>query len=343
MNPFASRPLNRTGLAPTALGFGGSRIAGLHRVISEEQAQQTIGAAFAAGIRYFDTAPHYGYGLSEHRLGHYLRQQPRDDFALSTKVGKILSRPSGEALPADIGSWVGGLPFSVKVDYSYDGIMRSYEDSLQRLGLNRVDLLLVHDLDPWVLGSSEAVDLHMDCLDRGGGWRALEGLRSSGEVKGIGAGINVAGMIPRLINRLDVDVLLIARPYTLLDQTLIEMGELELCLKRDIGIIMGAPYASGVLALGSRAHSRAQPEELAKVRQIEQVCRKCGVDLRAASLQFAYGIEQTATVIPGVLSPAEVADNISLMKVDIPDLLWDQLKGQQLIHRDAPTPRCGHT
>ncbi len=341
MNPFAPRPLGRTSLRPTALGFGGSRIAGLHRVTSEDQAQQTIGAAFDAGIRYFDTAPHYGYGLSEHRLGHYLRQQPRDSFAISTKVGKILSSPGGEAPPADIGSWVGGLPFSIKVDFSYDGIMRSYEDSLQRLGLNRVDLLLVHDMDPWVLGSHEAVEHHMERLDKGRGWKALEGLRSSGEIKGIGAGINVAGMIGKLIDRFDVDVFLIARPYTLIDQTVIESGEIARCIERGIGIIKGAPYASGVLALGKKAHTRASPVELEKARLMERVCRRHKVDLRAAALQFAYGIEQTAAVIPGMLSPTEVADNISLMKVDIPDLLWDELKRQGLIHGDAPTPRSG--
>ena len=339
MNPFMPRPLQQTGLFPTVLGFGGSRIGGLHRITSEEQAQQTIGAAFEAGIRIFDTAPHYGYGLSEHRLGHYLRQQPRNTFVLSTKVGKILTRPRGKVSPADSNSWVGGLPFSLKVDYSYDGIMRSYEDSLQRLGLNRVDLLFVHDLDPWVLGSNEAVDHHLHQLDHGGGWKALEGLRSSGEVRGIGAGINVAGMIPRLTDQFDIDLLLIARPYTLIDQALIESGEMELCIERGIAIIKGAPYASGVLALGERSHSRASSKELEKARKIKQVCNRHRTDLRAVALQFAFGINQTASVIPGMLSPKEVADNISLMEVEIPDLLWDELKTKRLIHPDTPTPQ----
>src|SRR5919205_2773003 len=234
MDPFALRQVGRTDLHVTVLGFGGATLGDGRQPTPEAQAALTVEAAWAAGIGYFDTAPWYGTGKSEHRLGGVLRTKLRDSFVLSTKVGRVLVRPR------DLGSfrnerWGGGLPFEVRFDYTRDGILRAYEDSLTRLGLNRVDALFIHDLDLGYHQTDEGVGARLDELDRGGGFRALQELKEAGEIKAIGAGINVTGMIPRFLERFDLDVFIVAMPYTLLDQAALE-GELALCVDRGASV-----------------------------------------------------------------------------------------------------------
>ena len=205
---FERRVLGRTGVQLTALGFGAATIGGIRARIPEAQAQATLDAAWDAGIRYFDTAPWYGRGQSELRVGRLLREHPREEFVISTKVGRILSAPS-DPVNFDWSVWPGGLPFDVQFDYSYDGIMRAYEDSLQRLGLARIDLALVHDLDFGTHSPETRWSAHMAQLITTG-WRALDELRSAGTVGGIGVGINPLGMIPRFLELFDPDFFLVA-------------------------------------------------------------------------------------------------------------------------------------
>jgi len=250
MDPFARRLLGRSALELPALGLGGAPFGDLVSELGEANALATIEHACALGIGYFDTAPWYGCGKSEHRIGHVLRQKPRRDILVSTKVGRVLVRPADPASYRPP-MWAGGLPFEVRFDYGYDGVMRSYEDSLQRLGLNRVDLLVIHDLDLGYHGSREAVAFHLDRLDRGGGWRALSALKAAGEIKAIGAGVNDRGTIPDFVDRFDLDFFLVAMPYTLLDQAVLD-DEFPRCLERGIGFIIGSVFASGILLGGAR-------------------------------------------------------------------------------------------
>ena len=234
MSTIAKRKLGRTDVAVTGLGFGGVPLGELFEKVSEAQAQMTLQAAWDVGIRYFDTAPLYGYGKSEHRIGRFLREQPPGEFVLSTKVGRLL-RATRDLDSFDRGMWAGGLPFDSVFDYSYDGLMRSYEDSLQRLGLNAIDLLLIHDID-YIFHLNEArVIAYMAQLFTSG-WRALDELRSSGQIKGVGAGINQLRMIPRFLDMVDLDFFILAMPYTLLDQDALD-GAFPERAERGIGMV----------------------------------------------------------------------------------------------------------
>ena len=213
---FARRRLGRTNVHVSVLGFGGATIGGIGAPVSEAQAQATLETAWAEGVRYFDTAPWYGRGRSELRVGRLLREQPRAEFVISTKVGRILRAPATLAT-FDGGPWLDGGPFEVQFDYTYDGILRAYEDSLQRLGLARIDLAIVHDLDLGYHAPQARWDALMGQLITGG-WRALDELRSAGVIGGIGVGINPLGMIPRFLELFDPDFFLLAGRYTLMEQ-----------------------------------------------------------------------------------------------------------------------------
>src|SRR5262249_2884425 len=214
MDPFQHRRVGNTAFQVTQLGMGGASLGDMRESLPEALAVATVEAAHAAGISYFDTSPWYGNGKSELRFGHVLRTKPRGSFVLSTKVGRVHSRPADPdnyKHPA----WVGGLPFEPRFDYTHDGILKSYEMSLARLGLNRVEALLIHDLDPGFHGSEEGVASRMSQLDTGDGYRALVDLKARGEIEAIGVGINLVGMIPRFLERFPVDFFLVAMPYTL--------------------------------------------------------------------------------------------------------------------------------
>jgi D-threo-aldose 1-dehydrogenase len=333
------RRLGRTTLAVTALGFGGAPLGELFEPVPEPVVEATLEAAWQGGVRYFDTAPWYGHGLSELREGAGLRRRPRADFALSTKVGRVYRRP-GDPTRRPTGPWVGGLNFELRFDYSRDGIMRSYEDSLMRLGLPRVDMLVVHDLDEGYHGA-EGVRAHLEALDRGGGFAALLELRRAGEIRAIAAGINHAPMIARFLERFELVAFLVAMPYTLLDQGVLDgvFPELE---RRGIGVVIGAPYASGILAMGAvpgarYAYAPAGEAVLERVRGIEAACTRHGVPLRAAALRFPLFHPVVAAVIPGAQTPAQAEDNIAMVRTEIPTALWAELKAEGLLRADAPT------
>jgi D-threo-aldose 1-dehydrogenase len=314
-------------------------------VIPEEQAQQTLAAAWDGGVRYFDTAPWYGNTKSEHRVGYFLRQKPRDEFVVTTKVGRVYSQPKDlEPFKSSpwMARWRGGLPFDLRFDYSRDGILRSYEDSLMRLGLNRVDALAIHDLDLKHQKNDENVRRALDALSKGGGYQALRDLKDRGEIKAIGVGINHTGMIKLFLERFDIDYFLVAMPYTLLDQPALD-EDFALCAERNASVVIGAVFASGILATGtsgatSYAYQAASPEVVERVSRIEQVCARYDVPLRAAAMQFPLAHPLVASVIPGANSPQQVKQNIEALKQPIPVSFWIELKEAGLFRADAPIP-----
>ncbi len=337
---FARRRLGPSNVEVTVLGFGGATIGGIGTRVSEAQAAAILEAAWDAGLRYFDTAPWYGRGLSELRVGRLLREQPRSDFVVSTKVGRILRAPRDQER-FDTAPWPGGLPFEVHFDYSYDGILRSYEDSLQRLGLARVDLAIVHDLDLGYHAPQARWDALMGQLITGG-WRALDELRASGVIGGIGVGINPMGMIPRFLELFDPDFFLLAGRYTLMEQDTL-MVELPACVERGVGIVIGAVFNSGLLATGPMPGARydyreANPDELDKAGRIQAVCERYAVPLAAAALQFPLAHPVVASVIPGPVTPEQARMNAAGVRQRIPAELWHELKAEGLIRADAPTP-----
>jgi D-threo-aldose 1-dehydrogenase len=340
MDPFEMRRLGETDLAITRLGFGGGTLGDPVEVIDEAQAALTVEAAYAAGIGYFDTSPWYGNGKSEHRIGRVLRAKPRDSFVLSTKVGRVYRRPADPATFSQA-RWAGGLPFDLRFDYSRDGVLRSYEDSLMRLGLTTVDALLIHDLDLKHQKTEENVAAAFAQLDAGG-YAALDAMRARGEIRAIGAGINHTGMIPRFLERFDLNFFLVAMPYTLLDQPAL-VEELPLCVERGVSVVIGAVFASGILARGPRegalySYRAAERAEIERTSRIKAVCDRHAVPLTAAALQFPLGHPAVASVIPGPNSPAQVRSNLLSMRHPIPPDLWAELKAEKLIDPAAPTP-----
>jgi D-threo-aldose 1-dehydrogenase len=305
------------------LGFGSAPIGKLYEPISEPQAIETIQAAYAAGLRFFDTAPLYGTGLSERRLGLALAGVPRDSYVLETKVGRLVT---AEGLPP--GQWDDGIRF----DFSRDGVRRSLDESLARLGLDHVDILLIHDPDLHT-------EHYQQVLDEG--FPALADLRAQGVVKAIGAGMNQWEMPAKFAQYADPDCFLLAGRYTLLEQTSLEF--LELCRSRGIQIWLGGVFNSGILARGPGAGAKYQyadaPETIqARVRQLQAVCDRHQVTLKAAALHFAAAHPAVQSLILGMESPAEVADNLQSWNTPVPAALWHDLRAEGLIEASAPLP-----
>jgi len=338
MKPGSRRRLGRTNVEVTELGFGGASIGELFVRVPEKDAAATLAGAWDAGVRYFDTAPWYGRGLSELRTGAGLRDHPRSEYALSTKVGRWLKPASAEGF--DSSPWLGGSPNEVVFDYTYDGIMRSVEQSRLRLGITRFDIAWIHDLDH-LYHDPPTIESHLRDL-AGSGWRALEELRSSGQIGGFGAGINDLGSMPRFLDIGDIDAFLVAMPYTLLDQDVLD-AEFPTCVERGVGIVIGAVFASGILAKGPvpgarYAYAEASPEVTEKTRRIAAVCDRHGVPLAAAALQFPLGHPAVASVIPGASSPSQQARNVAWFRTPIPSDLWAELEHEGLLRADAPVP-----
>lgn len=336
------RRVGRTSLEVPVFGFGAAHLGELYAKVDEAQSRATLDAAWGAGVRFYDTAAWYGRGLSEHRLGGFLRTKMRDEFTINTKVGRTLRRPED---PANFSTapWAGGLPFEVAFDYSYDGIMRSYEQALQRLALNTVDSLVIHDLDT-MFHTPDMVAVYMKQLT-GTGMKALEELRRNRHIKAIGVGNNIPGNLDEMLAEIDVDFAIVAMPYTLLDQSVLKTS-MQRCVDRQIGVIIGAPFASGILVTGSGAgakyaYGKASPEVQAKARGIEAMCKAHDVSLPAAALQFPLAHPAVVSVIPGAAKPEEVQQNVAALSVTIPDAFWADLKAQGLMEPDAPVPGGG--
>jgi D-threo-aldose 1-dehydrogenase len=324
----------------TRMGFGGAPLGNLYARVGEADAQGALQAAYDSGIRYFDTAPLYGLGISEQRFGRAIASFGRSGVVLSTKVGRLLVDCAPDEVTPE--AFVDVPQKRIAYDYTYDGVMRSHEASLARLGVESVDILLVHDVDVFTHHSRAASDAKVRELFDGGGYRALEELRAAGQVKAIGAGVNEWQVCETLLGLGDFDTFLLAGRYTLLEQE--ALGSfLPLCAARDVGIILGGPYNSGILATGPVEGARynyslASPVVLDRVRRIEAVCAAHGVRLIEAALQFPMGHPAVKTVIPGAVSAGEVETNAALFSREIPPGLWSDLKSAGLIRQDAPVP-----
>jgi D-threo-aldose 1-dehydrogenase len=307
------------------IGFGTSGIAGLYQAVSAQQAGDVLDAAWASGMRYFDTAPHYGQGKAERLLGDFLRDKPPGDYLISTKVGRMLRR--SRETRSTLNAFVDPLPFDQAYDYGYDGVMRSVEDSYQRLGLSRIDLLFVHEIGRGCHGADN--ERHQRDLETGG-WRALEELRRSGEVAAIGLGVNEVEVCLDLLPRLDIDVILLAGRYTLLDRTAADRL-LGLCEERSVAFVAAGIFSSGILALGNRpgAHFDYGPVPDAvgrRVDRLEAACRAHGVPLAAAALHMALREPRIGTVLLSAATREVVAANAALLNARPPDAVWPALE-----------------
>ena len=335
---FESRRVGSTSLSVPGLGFGCAHLGGLYERVSGDMATRTLDAAWSGGVRYFDTAPWYGRGLAEHRLGGFLIDKPRDQFVVTTKIGRYFRRP-GDPRSFDRAPWGGGLNMDLVWDYSSDGVMRSYEQSLLRLGLDTIDGLLIHDPEPEMHGEMHAARMR-DMADSG--IKALEELKRSGQIKAIGMGLNATASLETIAPLVKLDFVIVAMPYTLLDQSALAHG-MQRCIENRISIVIGSPYASGILATGPGpgAHYRygeASDDIQNKVRQIQKVCAAHDVKLKAAALQFPLAHPAVVAVIPGGARPEEVTENIAMSSAAIPGRFWTALKSEGLIDQNAPVP-----
>jgi len=326
LNPTQRVPLGRTTLTVTRFGLGTAPLGGLFEAVDETTGVGVIERAWDAGIRFFDTAPLYGHGLAEMRLGKVLTQKPRDEFTLASKVGRLLR---ADALPEPGQSWRGTPPVNPVFDFSYDGVMRSFEESLGRLGLDRIDILHIHDPDN-----------HYDDALRGA-YRALDRLRADGAIGAVSAGMNQAEMLTRFAREGDFDCFLLAGRYTLLDQ--IALKELlPECIKRGIAIIAGGVYNSGILAdpkHGAHYNYQTAPAELLeRARRIRDVCARHDVPLKAAAVQFPLGHPAVACVVIGCRNAAQLDESLEMFALEIPPKLWRDLKAERLLPAHAPTP-----
>ena len=297
----------------TQLGLGSAPLGGLFEAVSDDEAHRVVEAAWQAGIRFFDTAPLYGHGLAEQRFGAVLRTKPRDEFVIATKVGRLLRK---DAPPEPGQAYKGAPPVNPVFDFSYDGVMRSAEESLVRLGLDRIDVLHIHDPD----------DHYEEALS--GAYRALDRMRSEGMIKAVGAGMNQAEMLARFAREADFDCFLLAGRYTLLDR--IGLKELlPLCVEKGIAIIAGGVFNSGILADprpgATYNYTVAPPQLVERAAQLNAICKRHGVDLKAAAIQFPLRHAAVACVLTGCRSVAEVEENVRMFQTPVPDTLWDEL------------------
>ena len=324
----------------TELGFGASPLGNLYRQVSDGDARHTAVAAIEAGIAYFDTAPYYGFGLSERRLGDALRGH--DGIVLSTKVGRLLKSDLAVHGYAARHGYCSPMPFAPEFDYTFDGVMSSWEASKQRLGLARIDILYVHDIGSVTHGNRHEILFRQ--LTDGGGFRALELLRGSGAILAFGLGVNETAVCLEAMQHAHLDVILLAGRYTLLEQGALHTL-LPACTGSGTSIVVGGPYNSGILATGTRQgralhydYGIAPQIIVDRVSRLETHCDHHGVPLAAAALQFPLAHPQVASVIPGLSSPCHIERTLKLFKTNIPQAFWYDLKNAGLLHPDAPVP-----
>lgn len=339
-NYLEQRAIGNTGVRVSLTGFGAAPIGNLYQPVEDCTAARTITAALSAGFSYIDTAPHYGFGLSEQRLGQVLQHRPRTSYVLSTKVGRLLRAVDKDAAFVRHG-FAGAAGFEPYFDYTYDGIMRSFETSLQRLQTDVIDILLVHDLGTLTHGDQHARYLR-DFLE--GGYRAMAALKSAGVVRALGAGTNEWQVGEELLQHTQLDCLLLAGRYTLLEQQACETF-FRLCQQRGVAIIAGGPFNSGILATGVCTdkplyynYEAAPLPVVEKVRSMEILCREFSIPLAAAALQFPAAHPCVSSVLAGFATPDEVAAASHWMSMAIPAEFWQELRRRQLIHPEAPLP-----
>jgi D-threo-aldose 1-dehydrogenase len=325
------RTIGRTGLEVSAVSFGGTGIGNMYKPVSRDDAEAVLQASWVAGIRFFDTAPRYGHGLSERRLGDFLRDKPRSSYVLSTKVGRLLTPLRGRQM-SDYG-FADPLPFEQEYDYSYDGIMRSFEASLHRLGLDQIDILFMHDIGRDTHGGAND---YWQPIAFDGGLKAMSELREQGLVKAIGLGVNEVQVCLDALEHADLDCFLLAGRYSLLDHDS-AMPLLEACRRRGASLVVGGVFNSGILATGPKPgamfnYAPASEEILARAQRLERICKDNGVALSTAALQFPLRSEVVASVLLGVSSPRNLERNLGGLAADIPGQLWVDLKSEGLLN-----------
>jgi len=341
MNPTSTRILSKkSAVQVSILGCGGAPLGDLYTTLDHHEAIRTVEAAYDAGVTLFDTSPFYGHGLSEHRFGEALRDKPRTSYVLATKVGRYLVPPGDQ--PLDRAPFVGGLDFNHVFDYSREGTLRSIDQSMARMGISSIDCLIIHDVDVWTHGSRAAYQERFKEA-MAGSYPVLAELRSQGVIKAIGVGLNEVDCCMDFAAAGDFDFFLLAGRYTLLEQGALN-AFLPLCLQKNIGIMLGGPYNSGILATGAIEgawynYKPAPADIMARVRKIEAVCARHSVPLAAAALQFPLGHPSVSSMIPGAISPSEVQRNAQLMAQAIPSDFWAELQHERLIDEKAPVPK----
>jgi D-threo-aldose 1-dehydrogenase len=335
------RQLGKTSLNVSTLGFGAASMGNLYQAVTDEEAQATLAAAIDLGLNLFDTSPRYGAGLSERRVGDALRALPKDQYVLSTKVGRIL-KPDAKADTDKLRhGFLTPMPFEAHYDYSYSGIMRSFEDSMQRLGLAEIDTLLVHDIGAYTHGNDDK--RYFEQFETSG-YKALETLRKYGAIKAVGLGVNETEICEKVMNIGQFDCFLLAGRYSLLEQDPLHQF-LPKCEAHGASIILGGPYNSGILATGVNGknvpyydYEPAPKHIIERVAKIEAVCAQYQVTLAAAALQFPLGHSAVASVIPGLGSAKRVQHTIELFNEVIPPEFWQTLKDESLLDQAAPLP-----
>jgi D-threo-aldose 1-dehydrogenase len=329
--------LGNGGLDFTEIGFGSAPIGNLYRAVPEDEARATLDAAWVGGIRHFDTAPLYGFGLAETRLNPFLRGKPRDTYVLSSKIGRLFRATTPETRDG-IGKWF-DVPARAEIyDYGYDATLRSLEFSLERLGVDRIDVLYAHDLDLFNHGSAAALQARLDQF-MAGGYRALLSLRDQGVIRAFGAGVNEWEPALWLLERGDFDIFLLAGRYTLLEQQ--SLPFMDAAQARGVGVVIGGPYNSGILARGPFPgamwnYDPAPDWVLARATRLKAVCEAHGTRLIDAAFRFPLLHPAVVSVIPGGQGPVEMESNFRAAAAGIPPALWADLKRQGLLHADAP-------
>lgn len=336
---FKKNQVGKTSLQVTELGFGAATFGNLYRPMTDENAHSAIQKAVEMGMNQFDTAPFYGFGLSERRLGDALRLIPAEDYVLSTKVGRIL-KPCAKA--EDKHGFCSPMPFDPVYDYSYDGVMRSFEHSLQRLGLSKIDIIYMHDIGE-VTHGSEHQRLFNIAIE--GGFKAMDELRSQKLVSAIGLGVNEYEVCEQAMDHMQFDCFLLAGRYTLLEQEALKTF-LPRCVKENTSIILGGPFNSGILATGVNKagvtpHYNYEPAPqsvIDRVAKIEQLCAEYNITLPAAALQFPLAHPAVVSTIPGLSSAGRVMSTVQQMTETIPKAFWSALQDAQLLDPNAPVP-----
>lgn len=330
------RPLGKTGINLPILGFGGAPLGDLYSKLDEQEAIEAVVTSVRQGVRLIDTSPLYGSGLSEHRIGAALRHVVAEDIILSTKVGRVADpfHP-----PESQGFYAGGFPHSLKSDYTYDGALRSMEQSLLRLGADHIDIVLVHDLDRWTHGN-ELEKYYKEAAD--GCVRALRELKEQKVIRAFGVGVNESDSALNFCQDFDPDVVLLAGRYSLLEQPAL-LDLLPYASEHEIGIILGGVFNSGILATGNIPGARynyGEPSEeiRERVTSIEKVCEEFHIPLRQAALQFVFGHDSVSAVVLGAVSTVEVVQNCNDFRPSIATEFWDRLRKENLISEQAPTP-----
>lgn len=320
-----TRRIGHTALELTELSFGAAPIGNLYRPVERAQAMSALETAWNAGIRYYDTAPYYGQGLSERRLGDFLQGKPREQFVLSTKVGRLLDPITKGPLPEN--GFVAALPFDVRYDYSYDGIMRSWEDSLQRLGLPSIDILYVHDLESGTFGGDE-YSMQLGSF-ASSGIKALEKLKSDGSIRAYGLGVNQVDACINVMERVGLDCLLMAGRYSLLDRSACErlMG---MCEDNGTSMVVGGVFNSGILATGAKPgatfdYTEASDDIMKRVRAMERVAKSHGVSLANAALNFPLRNPMVASVLIGSAKTSSLVRNFETFTAPVPEAIWPEL------------------